>query len=64
MRTTLDLPLDLIEEARRISHQKTKTGVIVTALEDYVRHQRLLGLKRFKGTVALDVDLDALRERK
>jgi hypothetical protein len=64
MRTTLDLPRELIEEALKLSHQKTKTGVIVVALENYVRRQRLAGLKRFKGTVALDVDLTTLRERK
>jgi hypothetical protein len=33
-------------------------------LEDFVRKQRLLGLKRFKGRVDLDIDLSKLRDRK
>ncbi len=64
MRTTLDLPGPLLNEALRASHQKTKTAVIITALEDFVRKKRLQGLKRFRGKVDLDIDLDVLRGRK
>jgi len=63
MRTTLDLPGPLIEEALRLSHQKTKTAVIIAALEAYVRSRRLARLKRFKGKVDLDIDLPTLRDR-
>lgn len=63
MRTTLDLPEPLIKKAMKVSHQKTKTAVIVTALEDLVRKSSLQGLKSFRGKVALDIDLDALRKR-
>jgi len=64
MRTTLDLPGPLVNEALKVSHQKTKTGVIIAALEDFLRKNRLQGLKRFRGKVDLDIDLDALRDRK
>ena len=64
MRTTLDLPAPLVNEALRLSHQKTKTGAIITALESYVRSQRLARLKRFKGRADLDIDLSALRDRR
>ncbi|MCX7010958.1 MAG: type II toxin-antitoxin system VapB family antitoxin [Candidatus Sumerlaeota bacterium] len=64
MRTTLDLPDRLVEEAMRVSHQKTKTAVIISALEELVRKSRLQGLKPYKGHVDLDVDLSALRERR
>jgi hypothetical protein len=63
MRTTLDLPEPLVSEALRLSHRKTKTGVIVDALEAYVRRGRLAQLKRFKGRVDLDLDLSVLRDR-
>jgi Arc/MetJ family transcription regulator len=63
MRTTLDLPDRLMQDAMKSSHQKTKTGVIVAALEDLVRKNRLQELRSFKGRVALTVDLDALRKR-
>ena len=63
MRTTLDLPASLVDEAVKLSHQKTKTGAIVAALEAYVRSHRLLRLKQFKGSVDLNIDLDVLRDR-
>jgi len=64
MRTTLDLPASLIDEAIRLSHQRTKTAVIITALEDFVRKNRIQELKKFRGKVDLDIDLDKLRDRK
>ena len=63
MRTTLDLPESLIAEAMELSHQRTKTAVIITALEDFVRKGRIRALKKFKGKVDLAVELDALRKR-
>ena len=63
MRTTLDLPESLVKEAMKASHQRTKTAVIITALEDLVRKGRLQQLKSFKGRVHLDLDLDSLRKR-
>jgi hypothetical protein len=63
-RTTLDLPAGLITEAMKISHQRTKTAVIVNALEEYVRKNRIQGLRTFRGKVDLNVDLDTLRKRR
>ncbi|HBA84270.1 MAG TPA: hypothetical protein DCZ95_09280 [Verrucomicrobia bacterium] len=63
MRTTLELPEELIKEAMKASHQRTKTGVIIAALEDLVRKNKLQQLKAFKGRVELDLDLNALRKR-
>jgi Arc/MetJ family transcription regulator len=63
MRTTLDLPDKLVQDAMRASHQKTKTAAIIAALQDLVRKSRIQGLRQFKGRVVVDVDLDALRKR-
>ncbi len=63
MRTTLDLPERLVQEAMKASHQKTKTAVIIAALNDFVRKAHLQELRGFKGQVELDVDLDALWNR-
>jgi len=63
MRTTLDLPGALIVEAMKATHQRTKTAVIVTALEELVRKKRIHGIMGFKGKVDLDLDLNALRKR-
>jgi Arc/MetJ family transcription regulator len=63
MRTTLDLPDVLVQNAMKVSHQKTKTAVIITALEDLVRKSRLQELRHFKGQVNLDLDLNVVRKR-
>jgi len=47
----------------KASHQKTKTAVIIAALQDVVRKSRLQELRHFKGRVNLDLDLAALRKR-
>jgi len=63
MRTTLDLPEDLLERAMLVSNTNTKTKVIILALEELVRKSTIAELKDFKGAVDLEIDLDALRER-
>ena len=64
MRTTLDLPEKLVNEAMKASRVKTKTGVIVLALTELVRKAKISNLKKFKGKVDLDIDLDEIRNRK
>lgn len=63
MRTTLDLPEELLEEARRGLGFKSKTDTIVVALRELVRRQRIEHLKGMFGRVELDVDLDRGRRR-
>jgi hypothetical protein len=63
MRTTLDLPKDLIDEAMKAANINTKTQVIITALEDLIRKLKISELKEFKGTVDLDIDMNAIRGR-
>lgn len=64
MRTTLDLPMTLIHEALRVTHIKTKTAVIITALKGLIRKNKIADLKKYKGKVALCIDLDTLRKRR
>jgi Arc/MetJ family transcription regulator len=63
MRTTLDLPETLLEDAMKITHVKTKTKVIVVALQELIRQAKISDLKKFKGKIDLDIDLDTLRDR-
>jgi len=63
MRTTLDLPGDLLEEARTALGFKSKTDTIVMALRELVRRQRLEKLKALMGQVNLDVDVPKSRRR-
>jgi hypothetical protein len=64
MRTTLDLPENLLKEAMKTTHIQTKTKVIITALEELIRKSKITKLKKFKGKVDLDIDLDIVRGRK
>ena len=61
MRTTLDLPENLINEAMKTTHIKTKTKVIITALEELIRKSKISELKEFKGKIHLDIDLNTIR---
>jgi Arc/MetJ family transcription regulator len=63
MRTTLDLPEDLLKKAMKATHIQTKTKVIITALEELIRKSEISELKNFKGKVDLDINLDAVRGR-
>ena len=63
MRTTLDLPENLVDEAMKVTKINTKTKVIITALEDLIRKSKISGLKEFKGKVDLEIDMNAIRGR-
>ena len=63
MRTTLDIPEDLLEEARRLLGFKSKTDTIILALRELVRRQRIQELKEMMGDVRLDVDISRSRRR-
>jgi Arc/MetJ family transcription regulator len=63
MRTTLDLPEDLLEEARTALGFKSKTDTVVMALRELLRRRRIEDLKGLLGRVRLDVDVPASRRR-
>lgn len=63
MRTTLDLPEALIEEAMALTHISTKTDLIKTALQNLIQREKTKGIKGYFGKVDLDIDLDSMRER-
>lgn len=63
MRTTLDLPEDLMQKAMSVSQIKTKTQVITLALKELIRKSEISDLKKFKGKIDLNIDLDKLRDR-
>ena len=63
MRTTLDLPETLLEEAMELTQAKTKTEVIRLALETIVRQEKMSRIINFHGKVDLDIDLNVLRNR-
>jgi hypothetical protein len=63
MRTTLDIPEPLIEEARRLLGFKSKTDTVVLSLKEMIRRKRLEELKELMGSVRLDIDVSRSRRR-
>ena len=63
MRTTLDIPRELIEEARHLLGFRSKTDTVVLSLRELIRRRRLEELKSLLGSVRLDVDIAASRRR-
>jgi Arc/MetJ family transcription regulator len=63
MRTTLDVPEDLLNEARRLLQFKSKTDTVIFSLRELIRRKRIEELKEMAGTIRLDVDLDRSRRR-
>jgi hypothetical protein len=63
MRTTLDLPDGLIDEARDAMGFASKTDTVVYALREVIRKKRLAELKGMFGTVNIDIDIARSRRR-
>ena len=63
MRTTLDLPDGLVEEARVLLGFKSKTDTVVLSLKELIRRRRIEDLKSLMGKVNLEIDLPASRRR-
>ena len=63
MRTTLDLPEELLSEAMKTTRIQTKTKVIITALEELIRKSKISEIKKYKGKIDLDIDLNSIRGR-
>lgn len=56
MRATLNIPDQLIDEVQRLSGQKTKTGAIVTVMEDFVRRRKMEDLLALRGKINIEYD--------
>jgi Arc/MetJ family transcription regulator len=63
MRTTLDIPVALVDEAKSILGYTSKTDTIVFALREVVRRGRSGDLKQLMGTVEFDFDPRSLRKK-
>lgn len=63
MRTTLDIPEEILEEARRLLGLKSKTDTVVFSLTELIRRGRIHELKSLLGSVKLDIDTPKSRRR-
>lgn len=63
MRTTLDIPKKLIDEAMEVTGAKTKSQLIKDALKAEINRVKRKRLITRKGTIDLEAELDNLRKR-
>ena len=64
MRTTIDLPEQLLIKAMKATNSKTKVDAIKKALEEIIKLEERKKMLNFRGKINLDIDLDILRDRK
>jgi hypothetical protein len=62
MRTTLDIPEPLVEEARAALGFKSKTDTVVYALREVIRRSRVDELRALFGKIEFEFDPTALRK--
>lgn len=63
MRTTLDIPKELVDEACEILGFKSKTDAVIVSLRELIRRKRIEDLKLLAGHIKLDFDIDSSRRR-
>jgi hypothetical protein len=63
MRTTLDLPEEIVDQARDVLGFKSKTDTVVYALKEVIRRGHVKGLTGLFGKVHIELDLDKTRGR-
>ena len=63
MRTTNDIPEELINEAMKVTNISTKTEVIKEGLLNLIQREKVREIKKFRGSVDLDIDMNRLRKR-
>lgn len=61
MRTNIDIDDKLMGQAMRASGKATKRAVVEEALQMLVRTKRQAGIRKWRGKVAWDGDLEASR---
>jgi hypothetical protein len=63
MRTTLDLPNELVKEAMAITHIATKTDLIKMALQSLIQKEKSKSIKEYYGKIDIEIDLNSMRKR-
>jgi Arc/MetJ family transcription regulator len=64
MRTTLNIPDDLLATAKELTRFTSKTDIVVLALQELIRRKRIEELKALAGTVPDARDVRALEKRR
>ncbi|MCH7772460.1 MAG: type II toxin-antitoxin system VapB family antitoxin [Bacteroidetes bacterium] len=63
MRTTIDIPEDLMKEEMQVTNSSTKTELIKIALKNIIQKNKIKSLKKYKGKIDLSIDLNIIKNR-
>lgn len=64
MRTSLDVPGDLLEEAKEVSRTKTKTQAVILALSEMIQRRKSRRILELKGSLSAPYDYKNLRRKR
>ncbi len=64
MKTTLDIPDELISEAMKLSKSNTKKHAVIVALQEYIRKKRIEEAIALQGKLDFRNDWDKLRHER
>ncbi len=64
MKTTLNIPEDLVNTTMRLSGSKTKTGAIVTAMKEYIRRKKLEHIVELEGKLQFSDNWEKARHER
>ena len=64
MRTTLDIPDDLMAEAQEATRLSTKREAVIAGLKELIKKAHREDLRMLAGKIELDVDLVRSRGRR
>jgi hypothetical protein len=63
MRTTLIIPDELMKNLMEETGETSKTLLVCRSLEETLQRVRRQNLKRLRGKLDLDIDLEAIRSK-
>ncbi len=61
MKTTIDIPEDLLGDAMKLTGARTKREAVVTAIADFTRRKCIASLRKHLGTCKNFLTADELR---
>ncbi|MEK6775479.1 MAG: type II toxin-antitoxin system VapB family antitoxin [bacterium] len=64
MKTTLDIPNDLIREAMKLSKSNTKRQAVIMALQEFIRRKTIEEAIAMQGKLEFMADWEKLRHER
>ncbi|OGF62161.1 MAG: hypothetical protein A2Y62_20210 [Candidatus Fischerbacteria bacterium RBG_13_37_8] len=64
MKTTFDIPEELIKEAMQVAKCKTKKDTIIIALSDFIKKMRIEEAIQMEGKLKFEKDMEKVRHER